>query len=189
MYRAVTWLALQRDLDPADEDAVTRVAQEAEIEITRPTRDDGRAYSVFANSQDITWAIRGADVEKAVSVVSSMPGVRDNLVARQREMGRLGGVVMVGRDIGTVVLPEADLKVYLTASPAERARRRYLELRDRGEAVDEESLCQEMARRDETDSQRAHSPLRPAEDSHLVDTENHGVEEVVSEIERLLPAR
>lgn len=186
MYRALTWLAIQRGLDPEDQEALARLAQEAHIRITRPTIDDGRPYSVFVRGRDVTWAIRGPEVEALVSMVSRAPRVRKALVAQQRLMAQDGGVVMAGRDIGTVVLPQAELKVYLIASPEERALRRFRELRDRGEEVDWEALRDEMARRDKIDSERAHSPLRPAGDACIVDTENRTIEEVLKEIERLL---
>lgn len=189
MYRALTLVAIQRGIGPTDEQALIGLAQETQILITRPTVDDGRAYSVFAQGQDVTWEIRSSEVEAQVSFVSRVPGVRDALVAQQRLMAEAGRVVMVGRDIGTVVVARAGLKVYLTASPEERARRRYKELQERGEAIDMEVLRQEMDRRDKIDSGRAHSPLRPAEDSHIVDTENRAIQEVVAEIERLLEAR
>ena len=186
MYRALTWLALDRGVDPNDQEGLSRLAAETDITITRPTMDDGRPYSVFVQGRDVTWAIRRPEVEAQVSLVSRVPGVRDALVSQQRVMAEAGGVVMVGRDIGTVVLPRAPLKVYLVASPEESAMRRFRELRERGEEVDWEALRDEMARRDRIDSERAHSPLRPAEDAHIVDTENRTVEEVVEEIERLL---
>lgn len=189
MYRALTLVAIQRGIGPTDEQALIGLAQETQILITRPTVDDGRAYSVFTQGQDVTWEIRSSEVEAQVSFVSRVPGVRDALVAQQRLMAEAGRVVMVGRDIGTVVVARAGLKVYLTASPEERARRRYKELQERGEAVDMEVLRQEMDRRDKIDSGRAHSPLRPAEDAHIVDTENRAIQEVVAEIERLLEAR
>lgn len=189
MYRALTLVAIQRGIGPTDEQALIGLAQETQILITRPTVDDGRAYSVFAQGQDVTWEIRSSEVEAQVSFVSRVPGVRDALVAQQRLMAEAGRVVMVGRDIGTVVVARAGLKVYLTASPEERARRRYKELQERGEAVDMEVLRQEMDHRDNIDSGRAHSPLRPAEDAHIVDTENRAIQEVVAEIERLLEVR
>ncbi|MDP2726963.1 MAG: (d)CMP kinase, partial [Dehalococcoidia bacterium] len=186
MYRALTWLAIQQGLDPTDANALTRLAQESQILITRPTVDDGRAYSVFVKDLDVTWAIRSPEVEALVSLVSLVPGVRDALIAKQRQMAQRGRVVMVGRDIGTVVLPQAKLKVYLIASPEERARRRYRELTDRGEKVDREAIRDEMARRDKIDSERVYSPLRPAEDAQIVDTENRTIEAVLEEIQRLL---
>lgn len=186
MYRALTWLVIKRGLDPADEEALTRLAQETQITITRPTVDDGRPYSVFVQSQDVTWDIRSPQVEALVSQVSQVRGVRQALVAQQRLMAQAEGVVMVGRDIGTVVLPQTEVKVYLTASLEERARRRFRELRDRGQEVDWEALREEMARRDKIDSERAHSPLRPAADAHIVDTENRSIVEVLAEIEGLL---
>lgn len=186
MYRAVTWLAMQRRIPPTDKKALTHLAQVAAIRVTRPTVDDSRAYSVFVEDEDVTWAIRSPEVESQVSLVSLVPGVRDALVDQQRSMAEGGGVVMVGRDIGTVVLPQADLKLYLTASPEERARRRHRELVERGEPANYGALCEEMARRDKIDSERAHSPLRPAEDAHIIDTENRTIEQELQEIEVLL---
>ena len=113
LYRAVAWLALQRAIDVHDEPALARLAAEANIAVTRPTVPDGRQYTVMVEGQDVTWKIRGIDVERIVSPVAAVAGVRQALKQRQREIGLAGHVVMVGRDIGTVVLPEADL----TTSP------------------------------------------------------------------------
>src|SRR6266567_4910125 len=126
MYRAVTWLALQEAVDINDGPALALLAQRAEVVISRPHIPDGRQYTVTVRGHDVTWAIRDAPVTRAVSVVSAHPQVRAVLIAQQRAMASLqqNGVVMVGRDIGAVVLPDAELKIYLTASPKERARRR-----------------------------------------------------------------
>jgi CMP/dCMP kinase len=116
MYRAVAWLALQRRLDLLDEAAVTKLAEEANLDIRPASKKDGRACDVLAEGQDVTWETRRPEVDANVSVVSAYPGVRRALSAHQRRIGLRGKVVMVGRDIGTVVLPEADLKIYLDAS-------------------------------------------------------------------------
>ncbi len=186
MYRAVTWAALQRGLDIADEAAITRLAEELLIEVTPPTVGDGRQYTVLADGQDITWEIRTPDVDRGVSPVSAYAGVRTALVAQQRRIARQSAVVMTGRDIGTVVLPDADLKIYLDASLEVRARRRYLEILARGGQDDYEQVLQAMRRRDEIDSTRAIAPLRPAEDAVVVDTTDLTIEQVLEKVERLV---
>src|SRR5437868_10053101 len=132
MYRALAWLALEEGVNIHDGPALARLAQDAQIEISRPQIDDGRQYTVTVGGRDVTWDIRSAPVTRAVSVVSAHPEVRAVLIAQQRAIAQQnGGVVMVGRDIGAVVLPDAELKIYLTASLMERARRRYAELEQR----------------------------------------------------------
>jgi len=180
LYRAVAWLALQQGIDPTDEEALTRLAIEADIVVTRPTVHDGRQYNVRANGQDVTWAIRHIDVERIVSPVAAVPGVRAALRERQRRIGLAGHVIMVGRDIGTVVLPEADLKIYLTASLEERARRRFKEVQARGDPADYQDILEAMRRRDEIDSQRAVAPLRPADDAIVINTDGMTIEEEVA---------
>jgi len=122
MYRAVTWAALNRGIAIDDEPAVTRLAEEIAIEMLPPTEDDGRQFTVRVDGTDITWDIRSAEVNRYVSPVSAYVGVRKALLHKQREIGAAGKVIMVGRDIGTVVLPEADVKIYLDATLEERAR-------------------------------------------------------------------
>ncbi|MFQ5945082.1 MAG: (d)CMP kinase, partial [Anaerolineae bacterium] len=139
--------------------------------------DDGRQYTVLANGDDITWEIRRPEVDADVSQVSAYPGVRRSLSARQREIGAEGRVVMVGRDIGTVVLPDADLKIYLEASPQERARRRVAQLDERGGQASYEVILAEMLRRDAYDSDRDLAPLRPAGDALVLDTEGRTEDE------------
>lgn len=131
MYRAVTWVALARGVPVEDEAAVTALAHALRIDVIPPTADDGRQYTVLADGADVTWEIRRPEVDGSVSAVSAYPGVREAMVAQQRRIAAGGRVVMVGRDIGSVVLPDADLKLYLDASPQERARRRWLERRAR----------------------------------------------------------
>ncbi len=182
MYRAVTWIALQRGVDIQDEAAVTDLAGAIDIDITAPTDDDGRQYTVLVDGQDVTWALRRPEVDANVSAVSAYPGVRQALLAQQRRIAGRGEAVVVGRDIGTVVLPDADLKIYLDASAEERARRRYQERLARGEPADYEAILQDMRRRDQLDSSRATAPLRPADDAVIVNTDGLSVKEVIDTV-------
>ncbi|WP_420643060.1 (d)CMP kinase [Candidatus Leptofilum sp.] len=172
MYRAVTWAALQEEIDIEDETAVTQLAHNIEIEIF-PVRDgeaDGRHYTVHVAGQDITWQLRTPAVDANVSQVSSYLGVRQEMVARQRAFGERGAVVMVGRDIGTVVMPDAPLKLYITASAEERARRRTRDRQAQGHIANYDDILADVLRRDQIDSNREHSPLRPATDAVLIDS-------------------
>ena len=180
MYRAVTWLALIRGLDISDEAAITRLAESTKIDVRPPSIQDGRAYDVVVDDQDITWDIRRPEVEGNVSPVSAYAGVREALSSQQRRIGLRGNVVMVGRDIGTVVLPNADLKIYLDASVEERARRRVEELHQRGEPADYEIILQAMRRRDQIDSSRKVAPLRPAEDAHILCSDGLDADQVLA---------
>ena len=144
---------------------------------------------MLVGGRDLSTAIRQAEVGELASRVAVRPVVRTRLVPLQRALAAPGGVVMEGRDIGTVVFPDAPAKLYLTAAPAERARRRAVELRTRGEAVDEAALARKLAERDRRDSQRAHSPLRPAEDAVVLDTTTLALEAVVDEMERVARER
>lgn len=182
MYRAVTWAALQAFDSVEDENAVTRLAESVNIDVQPPSKPDGRKSDVLLDGKDITWQIRRPEVDSNVSQVSAYPGVRSAMTAQQRRIGQRGQVVMVGRDIGTVVLPEADLKIYLDASVEERARRRYAELRARGEDVDYEEILTSMKRRDQKDSTRKVAPLRPAHDARILTTDDLNLEEVLQRV-------
>jgi len=189
MYRAVTWVALDRRIDMADGDALGRLAQAIRLDIRPPgqTDQDGRQCTVLADGEDITWKIRLGEVDRNVSLVSAVGEVRRALSLQQRRIGlhygsgeaELTGIVMVGRDIGTVVLPAAGLKIYLDASPEERARRRFTELQQRGKDADLEQIYRDIIRRDRQDSERALSPLRAAADATVVDTTSLTPEQVV----------
>jgi len=185
MYRAVTWDALQRGVDAKDEAAVTALAESSQIDVRAPSKGDGRACDVLLNGVDITWETRRPEVDANVSPVSVHPGVRKALAAQQRRIGLRGRVVMVGRDIGTVVLPEADLKIYLDASAEERARRRYEEIIRRGEQADYDVILAGVRKRDEIDSTRAHSPLKAAEDAVILDSDKLNADEVFAKVEAL----
>ncbi len=190
MYRAVAWLALQQHVSVDDGPALARLAQQADIVISRPQIDDGRQYTVTVNGRDITWEIRSAEVTRAVPPASSHQQVRAILRARQREIAyEHEGVVMVGRDIGAIVLPDADLKVYLTASLEERAKRRYAELEDRLGAGNPalpsfEDVLEEIRQRDEIDREK----MKPAHDAIVIMTDNLSVPQVLEVIESYLEA-
>jgi len=186
MYRAVTWAALQRSVPVSDEAAITSLAEEAQIDIHPPSRDDGRGYDVTLDGKDVTWEIRRPQVDANVSIVSVYPGVRRALTLQQRRIGLRGRVVMVGRDIGTVVLPEADLKIYLDASAEERARRRYLERIERGESADLAAILAVVRERDRIDSTRAVAPLRAAEDAVIIDSDNLNADQVLEKVRSLV---
>ena len=184
MYRAVAWLALQRGVDSADGPALARLAQHAGIIIAHPHIDDGRQYTVTVQGQDVTWDIRNTEVTRVVSTVSAHTEVRAILIAQQREMAQHhDGTVMVGRDIGAIVLPDADLKIYLIASLQERARRRYSELVERlGEHNPTlprmEEVLADIQHRDEID----HDNMRPADDAIVIVTDNLSVPQVLEVI-------
>ena len=182
MYRAITWLALQRGLDMCDEVAITNLAESMPIDVRPPSQADGRACDVVVEGQDITWETRRPEVDANVSVVSAYPGVRRALSVQQRRIGQRGRVVMVGRDIGTVVLPEADLKIYLDASAEERARRRYDEIIARGEVADYDEILAKVIERDRIDSTRDVAPLRAADDAVIVDSDHLNADEVFQQI-------
>jgi cytidylate kinase len=178
MYRAVTWLVLDRGVDVHDESAVTALAENVPIEVSPASVADGRTGDVLVEGKDITWDTRGRKVESDVSIVSAYPGVRKALSQQQRRIGLRGKIVMVGRDIGTVVLPEADLKIYLDASAEERARRRHHELIARGKNADYNEILAKVIERDRIDSTRDVAPLKAAEDAVVLDSDKLNADEV-----------
>lgn len=185
MYRAVTLAAIHAGEDVLNEAAVTRIAETIQIDVAPPTKDDGRTNDIFIDGEDSTWAIRQAEVDANVSVVAAYPGVREALGKQQRRIGQRGEVVMVGRDIGTVVMPDADLKIYLDASVEERARRRYQECIGRGEETTYDAVLDSMRMRDEIDSNRAVAPLRPADDAIILTSDGKEIEEVFEIVKRI----
>ena len=186
MYRAATLVALQRGIPIEDEAAVTEMSENLVIDVRPPTVEDGRLYTVLADGVDVTHAIRSPEVDANVSPVSAYPGVREAMTRQQRRIGARGRVVMVGRDIGTVVLPQADLKIYLDASPEERARRRQKDRMARGEGADFEEILAAVLRRDAIDSGREVAPLRVDEDAVVIDSTDLSVEQVLERIEALI---
>ncbi len=174
MYRAMTYKVLTSGVNPADEAAVVRLARETRISLL-----DGGALKVMLDGHDVTEAIRSEDVTNNVSLVSSYNEVRELMVEEQRQIGAAGGCVVDGRDIGTVVFPHADLKFYMVADIAERARRRQVELSGTGVDLPVEQVVQELKERDFKDSTRETSPLRKADDAIEIDTTNLTIDEQV----------
>ncbi len=184
MYRAVTWMVLKRGIPVEDEERVTRLAHQLHIDVLPPTVRDGRQYTVLADGQDLTWEIRKPEVDANVSRVSAYAGVRTEMVRQQRRVAEGREIVMVGRDIGSVVLPDADLKLYLDATVEERARRRWRELRERGKEADYDRVLEMMRRRDRIDSHRAVSPLCVPDGAVVIDTTEMSIAEVEEEVMR-----
>lgn len=182
MYRAITWIALDHNIDVNDEKAVTALAESSPIDVAPASKADGRACDVLVAGKDITWETRLPNVDANVSIVSAYAGVRTALGRQQRRIGQRGRVVMVGRDIGTVVLPEADLKIYLDASAEERAKRRFNEMTERGANVDYEDILAKVIERDRIDSTRDVAPLKAAEDAIVVDSNKMDVDEVFERV-------
>ena len=176
MYRAVTLRALEEQLDPNDEGRIGELAEETQF-----TFDQSKGeFRVKVNNRDVTHAIRSQAVTRAVSRISAIKKVREVMVEQQRRIAARGGVVIEGRDIGTVVVPDADLKIFLVAKVDERAKRRRKELHDRGIDVPAELLVEEIEERDRKDSSREISPLRKADDAIELDTSRLTVEQQVN---------
>ncbi|GIW39613.1 MAG: cytidylate kinase [Candidatus Binatia bacterium] len=183
MYRAVGVLAAERGLPFDDEASLVPLCEELEVVF----ESDG--VRILAGGRDLTEALRTADAGQWASRVSVLPGVRARLVERQRALARGGDVVMEGRDIGTVVCPDAEVKIYLDAEPRERAERRARELEERGERVDRERILREIEERDRRDRERSTAPLRPAPDAVRIDTTGRTLEEVVARVVSLVRAK
>jgi len=182
MYRAITWLALKLDMDVTDEAKVSALAEQTQIDIAPASKADGRVSDILIAGRDITWETRLPEVEANVSVVSAYRGVRAALSQQQRRIGQRGKVVMVGRDIGTVVLPEADLKIYLDASAEQRAKRRYNEIIARGGVADYNGILAKVIDRDRIDSTRDVAPLKAADDAIVLDSEQLNANEVFEKV-------
>ena len=183
MYRAVTWAALEQQIPLDDREALVALARDPDL---RAEFDASGETRVFLRDREITPELHSRAVDDIVSMVSTHPEIRRALVERQRALAAEAPIVMAGRDIGTVVLQNAALKIYLTASPEERARRRYEELRQSGTDVTSDAVLESMQQRDELDSTRAASPLRPAVEAKVIHTDGEPLEGVVCAIQRLL---
>ena len=181
MYRAATLAALNHLGSVEDELAVTRLTEKINIDVRPSSQEDGRMMDVLLDGRDVTWEIRTAEVEGNVSQVSAYAGVRKALTEQQRNIGQRGNMVMAGRDIGTVVFPDAAFKIYLDASPQERARRRLQEIQNRGQSASYEEILNAIIHRDEIDSSRVHAPLKAAVDAFIINTDGKTVEQVVQE--------
>lgn len=182
MYRAATWLVINENVSVQDLQAISNLIAAADLELVPGNEATSGRVRVFANGKEITNEIRSQEVTRLVSPISAIPAVRQHLVEEQQKLAARGGVVMDGRDIGTVVLPNANIKIFLTASPQVRAQRRVKDLKELGESADFETVLREIQDRDSQDSSRAVAPLRQAQDAIPINTDNMTIEEVVSRI-------
>ena len=185
MYRAITFLAIKHNIVFSDEDGLAELTKKYPITF----KQSAHGQLVFADDEEITQAIRQPDVTGAVSEVSAHRKVREELVEAQRKLAQAGGVVMDGRDIGTTVLPQAEVKIFLVASVDERAQRRYKENQEKGIEMDSEAIKEAIAKRDYLDSHREVSPLIQAEDAELVDTTGMSIEQVVTKIKEVIQSK
>ena len=176
MYRAATWNAVQSGVDVNDIEAVALAAEQMQFSVV----DDERGGNLITiNGEDVTNHLHSTQVDDSVSAVAAVGRVREIMVAEQRRLAGEGDIVMVGRDIGTVVIPNAPLKIYLTASARTRAIRRHRDFLAEGTEVELEDILSSMERRDQIDSSRQDSPLRPADDAHVIDTDTLTFDQVV----------
>ncbi|OFX17004.1 MAG: cytidylate kinase [Armatimonadetes bacterium RBG_16_58_9] len=178
MYRAVAWKVIENKIAISEQAKITCLVKNLDI---RFGIVDGQQH-IFVDGEDLTEAVRTGQATRLSSPVSAIAGVRKRMVELQRKMGEDGGIVMEGRDIGTVVFPNAEVKVFLTASVAERARRRTRELEEKGVEADPEAIAAELKERDLRDSSRTHAPLKQAMDAVLLDTDGMSVEQVVDAV-------
>ncbi len=186
MYRAVTLAAINQGVDISNEEVIGKLANTVRIDVRPPSIQDGREYDVLLDGEDVTWNIRLDIVNAHVSEVSAYRAVRDAMTTQQRRIAQENAVVMVGRDIGTVVMPDADLKIFLDASIEVRALRRYLELCERGEEADIETVLSSLRHRDHIDSNREIAPLKAAEDAVIIQSDFMGIDEVLKKAMELV---
>ena len=181
MYRSVTWAVINKQVDLEDEEAVTNIANQTIIEV-----GTGENPDIRVDGENVAGQLRTRSVEQGVSRISRFLGVRTAMVSRQRLLGANGIIIMAGRDIGTVVLPDADLKIFLTASAEERARRRHQEILGSGQNIAFDQVLQDLRQRDKLDTERTNSPLKPAEHSTILNTDNIELTDVVDQIINLM---
>jgi cytidylate kinase len=189
LYRAVTLSALRSGADLDDSATLAALAMESNIQLRAASVDDGRLADVLLNGEDVTWELRTPEVDANVSQVSAYPDVRAALLEIQRKIADANSVVMVGRDIGTVVTPDAGTKIYLDASVEERARRRYHDMRNQGQNLDFAAVLDDLRERDYKDSTRATAPLKAADDAVRIKTDGLSVDEIVLQIEHIVRQR
>ena len=185
MYRSVALAAQRRGIEPSDEEALRRLCDTISIDFVR----SGSGERVLLNGEDVSEAIRTPEISLLTSRVSACKGVREAMVRLQRKMGERGGVVLEGRDIGSVVFPGAEVKFFLQASAGERGRRRYEELKGKGFPVDLEQTVAEVEERDAADSAREHAPLIRAEDAEVIDSTTLSIDQVLTEMLQVVRAR
>jgi cytidylate kinase len=182
MYRAITYAAVSRGIDPRDGESLARLANEVRLDVALPQPGSSAGAVIRVDEKDVTSLLRQPEIEDSVSLVSRIPAVREALVEQQRRIAAGQPIVMAGRDIGTVVLPNADFKLYLDAPLSERARRRQKDFESDGRKVSHEDVLEDIRRRDQIDSERSVSPLRPADDAIVIDTDKLTLDQVMEKV-------
>lgn len=178
----ITLAALRDGVSLTDAAGLTDLVRRIDLSIRPATVDDGRPFDLLLNGEDVTSLLRTSEIDAAVSAISATPGVRAELLPVQRDLASRGRVVMVGRDIATVVAPDAELKIYLDASPEERARRRHAEMTANGVDLPYDLVLRDLLRRDAADSSRATAPLAKARDAIVIETDGRAVDDIVREL-------
>jgi cytidylate kinase len=185
-YRAVTLAAIREGIVEGSEAEIVALAERLHLDISADWKDDNRQYTILLNGEDVTWAVRDAEVEAYVSRIAAMGGVRVVLNKKYRDLAKQGSVIMAGRDIGTIVLPDADLKIYLDASSEARAERRYRQRKASDDTVKYEDVLDALRKRDQLDSQRGIAPMVKAADAQYVSTDNLTIEGVVEQVKHII---
>jgi len=186
IYRAITWKVLQKNIDLNNEDLVSNIVSKIHISIKKMNLKFKNYYLIFIDGEDVTEEIRNPKIDQNVSLIAKLPKVRKQLIDMQRNLAKNGCIVMEGRDIGSIILPYADIKLYFSASEEERIKRRYQELNERGHKISYKEVKEQILRRDVIDSNRKYAPLTKTEDAILIDTTNKTIEEVKNEILKII---
>jgi cytidylate kinase len=187
IYRAITWKVLKNNLSVNNEDLISILVSKTQIKINRVSSNSLKDYyHIFIDGKDVTEEIRDPKIDQNVSQIAKLPKIRKQLISLQKKLAKEGNIIMEGRDIGSVILPYADIKLYFIASEEERTKRRYKELTDKGYKIDYKEVKKQIMKRDEIDSKRKYSPLTKAEDAVLIDSTEKTIEEVENEILKII---
>jgi cytidylate kinase len=187
IYRAITWKVLKNNLSVNNEDLISILVSKTQIKINRVSSNSLKDYyHIFIDGKDVTEEIRDPKIDQNVSQIAKLPKIRKQLISLQKKLAKEGNIIMEGRDIGSVILPYADIKLYFIASEEERTKRRYKELTDKGYKIDYKEVKKQIMKRDEIDSKRKYSPLAKAEDAVLIDSTEKTIEEVENEILKII---
>jgi len=186
IYRAITWKVIQKNIDLNNEGLVSDLVSKIHISIKKMNLKFKNYYLIFIDGEDVTEEIRNPKIDQNVSLIAKLPKVRKQLIDMQRNLAKNGCIVMEGRDIGSIILPYADIKLYFSASEEERIKRRYQELNERGHKISYKEVKEQILRRDVIDSNRKYAPLTKTEDAILIDTTNKTIEEVKNEILKII---
>jgi cytidylate kinase len=187
IYRAITWKVLNNNINVYDEDTISKLVSNTYITIEEKNRYSLKGYyRIFVDGKDVTEEIRNPGIDQNVSHIAKLPKIRRQLIYLQRKLAEKGDIVMEGRDIGSVILPKADIKLYFTASEEERIKRRYKELIDQGYNIDYREVKKQIVQRDEIDRKRKYAPLIKAKDAILIDSTEKSIEEVKDKILKII---